>query len=185
MIETKNIEKILAEQGSVISPIKGDSMFPMLDEEKDAVRIVPVRGVLKKYDIPLYRRPGGQLVLHRIIEVRKNHYMICGDNRDGLEKVPFRWVVGVVEGFFKDGKYIPVTDEEYTKYVIDRCKSIKNRDIIVKYAPSDKKLPFIKRAFPEYYTMVRLYPSLEKVPVLLPAAWVARLAKIAFTRGKK
>ena len=67
MIEAKNIEKVLAEQGFVISTIKGDSMLPMLDDEKDSVKITAVRGVLNKYDLPLYRRPGGQLVLHRII----------------------------------------------------------------------------------------------------------------------
>lgn len=185
MIEAKNIEKILADQGFVISPIKGDSMLPMLDEEKDAVKIVPVREALKKYDLPLYRRPGGQLVLHRIIDVKKNHYIICGDNRKGLEKVPFGWVIGVTEGFFKDGKYIPITDEKYVEYVVDRCKSIKDREITTKYVPVGEKKPLIKRAFPDYYTMVRLYPSLEKAGVLLPLAYVHRLVKIAFTRGKK
>ena len=185
MIEAKNIEKILADQGFVISPIKGDSMLPMLDEEKDAVRIVPVREVLKKYDLPLYRRPGGQLVLHRIIDVKKNHYIICGDNRKGLEKVPFRWVIGVAEGFFKDGEYIPVTDEKYVEYVTDRCKSIEDRKIIVKYAPLGVKQSLGRRLFPDYYTMVRLYPSLERLPWLLPVMWAARLVKKLFRRCKK
>ena len=185
MIESGNVEKVLAEQGFVISPVKGDSMLPMLDEKKDAVKIVPATEPLKKYDLPLYRRPGGQLVLHRIIEVKKNHYIICGDNRKELEKVPQRWIVGVTEGFFKDGKYIPVTDEEYVKYVKERCEFIENREIIQTRAVSAKKQPLAKRLFPDYYTMVRLYPSIEKAPVLLPFAWGCRLAKKAFTRGRK
>ena len=185
MIEGNNIEKILETQGFIISPIKGDSMLPMLDEKKDSVRIVPVSAPLQKYDLPLYRRPGGQLVLHRIIEVKKNHYIICGDNRKGYEKVPFRWVIGVTEGFFKDGKYIPVTDGEYMEYVKKHCESIEDREIIQTRVVSVKKQPLIKKLFPDYYTMVRLYPSIEKAPVLLPGAWVCRLAKKTFTRGKK
>lgn len=185
MIEAKNIEKILADQGFIISSVKGDSMLPMLDETKDAVRIVPMSEPLKKYDIPLYRRPGGQLVLHRIIEVKKNHYITCGDNRRELEKVPRRWIVGVLEGFFKDGEYVSATDKEYVEYVKDHCKSIKDREIMVRHSVSEKKAPLFKKLFPSFYTMVRLYPSLERMPLLLPAAWIHRLIKIAFVRGKK
>ena len=185
MIQSKNIEKIIAEQGFVISPIKGDSMLPMLDEKKDSVKIVPASAVLEKYDLPLYRRPGGQLVLHRIIEVKKNHYIICGDNRKELEKVPHRWVIGVTEGFFKDGEYVPVSNEGYVEYVKKHCENIENRTIIQTRVVSVKKQPLLKRLFPDYYTMVRLYPSIEKAPILLPGAWVCRLAKKTFKRGKK
>jgi hypothetical protein len=185
MIEAKNIEKILADQGFIISSVKGDSMLPMLDETKDAVRIVPMSEPLKKYDIPLYRRPGGQLVLHRIIEVKKNHYITCGDNRRELEKVPQRWVVGVLEGFFKDGEYISVTDKKYAEYVKERCASIKDREITAMRDANEKERSLVKKLFPGFYTMVRLYPSLERIPLLLPAAWIHRLIKTAFVRGKK
>ena len=185
MIEANNIEKILERQGFVISPVKGDSMLPMLDENKDAVKIVPTSRVLEKYDLPLYRRPGGQLVLHRIIEVKKNHYIICGDNRKELEKVPHRWVIGVTEGFFKDGEYVPVNNEKYVEYVKKHCEDIENRTIIKTRAVSVQKQSLLKRLFPDYYTMVRLYPSIEKAPILLPGAWICRLAKKMFKRGKK
>lgn len=185
MIEANNIERILERQGFIISPIKGDSMLPMLDEKKDAVKIVPVTTTLEKYDLPLYRRPSGQLVLHRIIDVKKDHYIICGDNRKELEKVPHRWVIGVTEGFFKDGKYVPVSNEEYVEYVKKHCENIEDRNIIQTRAITPQKQPLIKRLFPDYYTMVRLYPSIEKAPVLLPGAWVCRLAKKTFKRGKK
>ena len=86
---------------------------------------------------------------------------------------------------FKDGKYVPVTNEEYIGYVKKHCEFIENREIIKTRDISVKKQPLIKRLFPDYYTMVRLYPSLEKVPVLLPGAWVARLVKKTFKRGEK
>ena len=182
-----NAEKALETQGFIIAPVVGDSMLPMLDEKKDAVKIVPVSGILKKYDLPLYRRPGGQLVLHRIIEVKKNHYIICGDNRKELEKVPHRWVIGVTEGFFKDGKYVSADDGEYLAYVEKQCASIGDREIIVTRKAAVKQSR-AKRLFPGYYDMVRLYPSLERAPFLLPVMWSARLAKMTFrkmTGGKK
>lgn len=179
-----SVEKVLESQGFIIAPVVGDSMLPMLDEKRDSVKVVPAKGTLEKYDLPLYRRPGGQLVLHRIIEVRKNHYIICGDNRRELEKVPHRWVIGVTEGFFKDGKYVPATDEEYLAYVEKQCASIKDREIIVtRTAPAEKR-----KIFPPYYDMVRQYPSLERAPVLLPIMWCARLFKLTFgklTGGNK
>lgn len=182
-----NAEKVLETQGFIIAPVVGDSMLPMLDEKKDSVKIVPADGILKKYDLPLYRRPGGKLVLHRIIEVKKNHYIICGDNRKELEKVPHRWVIGVTEGFFKDGKYIPSDDAEYLAYVEKQCASIKDREIIIT-RPAPTAPPLGKRLFPGYYDMVRMYPSLEKAPILLPVMWGARLIKTTFrkiTGGKK
>ena len=185
---SNNVEGALAAQGFIIAPVNGDSMLPMLDEKKDSVRIVPAVGVLRKYDLPLYRRPGGQLVLHRIIEVKKKHYIICGDNRRELEKVPHHWVIGVTEGFFKDGRYVPVTDSEYVRYVEERCASIADRQVVHTRPLPTKKQPLVKRLFPGYYTMVRLYPSLEKMPVLLPLMWAVRLCKMTFSkikRGKK
>lgn len=177
-----NVERLLEQQGFIVAPVSGDSMLPMLDEKKDSVRVVPIKRALEKYDLPLYRRPGGKLVLHRIIEVRKNHYIICGDNRKKLEKVPHRWVIGVMEGFFKDGRYVSADDPEYRAYVEKHCTSISDREIVITRRPAAKKTPLVKRVFPGYYDMVMLYPILEKAPVLLPVMWAVRLVKKLFSR---
>ncbi len=43
----------------------------------------------------------------------------------------------------------------------------------------------LSRAFPPYCKMKGLYPSLKKVPFLLPFYWIARLVRLLFTkRGK-
>lgn len=117
-----SIEQALEKEGFLIRPVSGDSMMPMLDQRRDAVKIVPVSVPLKKYDLPLYRRPGGQYVLHRIIALRKRYCVTCGDNRWRSEKVPYEWIVGIAEGYFKDGKYISCRDREYVKYVRRRCR---------------------------------------------------------------
>ena len=95
----------------------GDSMEPLLYNRKTHVFIQKAEGTLCSGDIPLYRRPSGQYVMHRIIRVGKTCYYTRGDNRCGLEKVPREWVLGVVTQIFRKGKYIPVTDARYRLFV--------------------------------------------------------------------
>jgi hypothetical protein len=67
--------------------------------------------------VVLYRRPNGQHVLHRILKVRQNDYVICGDNRRVREfGVPDEWIIGVLTGVVRDGKQISVTDRKYRLY---------------------------------------------------------------------
>ncbi len=95
----------------------GDSMEPLLYNRKTHVFLRKAEGTLKRNDIPLYRRPTGEYVLHRIIRVGKDCYYIRGDNRVGLETVPKDWVLGVVTQIYRNGKYISVTDPGYRLYV--------------------------------------------------------------------
>ena len=101
-----------------VSTTVGDSMYPMLRNRKDTVIIAPALQPLKRYDLPLYRRPDGQYVLHRILHVKKDGYEICGDNRWHREyPVPQEWVLGVVTGFYRDDSYISADDLGYRLYV--------------------------------------------------------------------
>jgi signal peptidase I len=116
-MEKMTLEEGIKKNGYHLSTIVGDSMMPLLRNRRDTVKIVPVNDVLKKYDLPLYKRPTGEYVLHRIIKVKKEHYVICGDNRFLKEKVPFDWVVGVTEMIYRDDREISVTNPQYIKYV--------------------------------------------------------------------
>ena len=113
----QSLEEALGAAGYLVRPVEGDSMMPMLDQARDIVRIVPLTAPIGKYDLSLYRRPSGQYVLHRVIAVRKDHCVTCGDNRWRSEKVPYAWLVGIAEGFYKNGNYISCTDEAYLSYV--------------------------------------------------------------------
>ena len=96
----------------------GDSMMPLIRQGKDLLIIEKVNGRLKKYDVPLYKRDSGQYVLHRILKVRKNDYVICGDNRWGREYgIQDRHIIGVLTGIIRDGKEISVNDKKYKIYV--------------------------------------------------------------------
>ena len=73
-----SLEEELRSGKTCVSTTVGDSMEPMLRNRRDTIIIEPVHGRLKRYDLPLYRRPDGKYVLHRILHVKKEGYIICG-----------------------------------------------------------------------------------------------------------
>lgn len=79
------LEKIVASGGSMAFVPSGKSMLPTIRDRKDMVTISPANDI-KKYDIVLYRRKNGKVVLHRVVKVLENDtYMMCGDSQFLLE----------------------------------------------------------------------------------------------------
>lgn len=112
-------EELLATQGKIIHTNVGDSMLPLLREGRDLMVIEPrPEGPCKRYDAVLYKRPNGKYVMHRILKLRKDGYVLCGDNRWKREfGVPDEWIFGILTAVIRDGKTIPVTDKRYQRYV--------------------------------------------------------------------
>lgn len=110
------IEQSMAENGFHLATVKGDSMMPLLREGKDLVKVVPVSERLKVNDIALFKRPTGEYVLHRVVKVKNNCYVICGDNRFLREDIPFDWIVGKAESVFIDDEEIKMDSERQQKY---------------------------------------------------------------------
>lgn len=117
-------EDILNTQGVLIYENKGDSMMPLIKQGRDKMVIVrKPEGRLKKYDVPLYRRDNGKYVLHRIMQVRDNDYVICGDNRWQCEEgITDRHIIGVLSAVIRKGRTVKVTDAQYQRYVALWCK---------------------------------------------------------------
>lgn len=113
------IEDIISSKGFFLQTTVGNSMEPLFYNRKSLVLIKKNEGILKKYDVSLFKRPTGEYVLHRVVKVnkKKEYYYIVGDNRIKKEKVPFSWVIGVMDGYYKGENYISVNDKEYKKYV--------------------------------------------------------------------
>ncbi|MBE6648284.1 MAG: hypothetical protein E7614_02045 [Ruminococcaceae bacterium] len=109
------IEEALSEQGKCVFPVKGTSMLPLLRQERDTVVVVPLCEMAEKYDVVLFRMKENY-ILHRVIKIKKDRYIICGDNCISKEVVPFGSVIGVAVGFNINGNYVSVDDEEYVKY---------------------------------------------------------------------
>ena len=109
-------EKILS-GGKVKFHPKGTSMLPLLRQGIDSVELTKAPETLKKYDIPLYKRENGQFVLHRVVKVTKNGYVMCGDNQYVREKyIQNDQILAITSGIYKGNKYIPCNDKDYIKY---------------------------------------------------------------------
>ena len=109
-------EKMLAEDGRLVYRTRGVSMEPMLRQNRDLVVIEVPASRLKKYDVALYKR-GTSYVLHRVIGVKDDHYLIRGDNTYALETVPDSAVLGVLTAFQRKGNKYSGTDRGYRCYV--------------------------------------------------------------------
>lgn len=116
---TELVTKSLEEKGEFFSYTKGVSMQPLFRQGKDIVIIKKPDRELRVGDVPLYKRANYDfLVLHRILKVRENDYIIRGDNTYKLEYVPKDYVIGVLKGFYRGGKYHDCeTDKGYKAYV--------------------------------------------------------------------
>ena len=69
----------------------------------------------------LYKR-GDHYILHRILSVRNDGYVICGDHNYRREyDITDPDIIGVLTGVIRDGKEIPVTDKRYRWYVHIWC----------------------------------------------------------------
>lgn len=125
-------EERLATEGKLIHTNVGDSMMPFLREGRDLMIIEPrPEGRCKRLDAVLYKRPNGKYVLHRILKVRKNDYVLCGDNRIMREfGVQEDWIFGVLTGIIRDGKTIPVTDRRYQLRVHLLCDFFWGRVVV-------------------------------------------------------
>lgn len=116
-----NADELLEISDEVHVLTSGISMRPMLREHKDIAVIERVKQKLKKNDVPLYRRAGcDKLVLHRIIKVTDNGYVIRGDNLFTNEyDVTDEDIVGVLKAFYRDGKYYDCAKSKvYHTYIL-------------------------------------------------------------------
>lgn len=112
-----NIETQLKEQGFYVSTTVGWSMWPMLRNRHDRVILLPVgEERLKKYDLPLYRRPDGKYILHRIIGVKDGKYIIRGDNTYVKEHIPDEWILGYVSEFYRADRHVQTSSRSYRFY---------------------------------------------------------------------
>jgi len=125
-------EDELALHGRLVYTNVGDSMEPLIRQGRDLLVIEKPQERLKKYDVPLYRRDFGQYVLHRILKVRQEDYVICGDNRRNKEYgITDRHIIGVLTGIVRNGKEISVSDWHYRLYVHLWCDFFCVRSVIL------------------------------------------------------
>ena len=111
-------EEYLAQNGSMTYTNRGVSMLPLLRQGKDLFTVREKGSERCKVgDVVLYRRPPDQYVLHRVVEVRENDYVILGDNCVRRETgITDDDIIGVMTGFVRGGKEHLVSDPGYRLY---------------------------------------------------------------------
>ena len=114
------MDAVFAQDGVFRFAPTGGSMRPMLREKRDTVVLAPVRGNVRKYDVILYRRADGQIVLHRVIRVEKSgDLVLCGDAQVEPERgICPGQVRGVLTSFSRDGREVSARCLRYRAYAV-------------------------------------------------------------------
>jgi len=125
-------EEELERTGRLVYTNQGDSMRPLIHKQHDMLIISKVSRPLKKYEVPLYKRDSGEYVLHRVLKVDKQGYVLCGDNRWNREYgITDKHILGVLEAVIRDGKRISVTDWNYRIYMHLWCDFFYVRAVVL------------------------------------------------------
>ena len=101
-----SLEEGIEQNGEIMVCTSGISMYPMLRHRKDMVVVEKLNRPLKKYDVPVYRTSTGKVVMHRILKIKPDGYIIRGDNLFHKEyDVKDENIIGVLKSFYRDGKF--------------------------------------------------------------------------------
>ena len=115
-VDKNVVESSLANEGYYVSLTSGVSMRPLFKTHRDVVVISPVTRELCKYEVALYTYGDGRYILHRVIGVRDDVYLIRGDNTYKTERVPKGCVLGVMTAFNRNGRQYDLGEPSYKLY---------------------------------------------------------------------
>lgn len=111
------ITDYLKQDGYVVAIPTGSSMWPMLRAKHDSVVLEPLQGRLQRRQVALVQQADGQYVLHRVVEVHDQDYLLCGDNQwIPAPHAGDAQIRGVVSGFFRGSRYIACNSRLYRFY---------------------------------------------------------------------
>ena len=111
-------EELLDQDGYIVYTNVGVSMMPLLRQRRDIIEIKKKEpGRCKKYDVVLYKR-GEKYILHRILRVLPDGYLIAGDHNTFVETdVTDDMILGVMTRVIRNGRSITVDNPFYRLYV--------------------------------------------------------------------
>lgn len=140
-------EELLEKDGYLIFTNVGYSMLPLLRQKKDIIEIKKNSSErYKKYDVVLYKR-GEQYILHRILKVFPDRYVVAGDHNIFLDPpVTDDMILGVMTRVIRNGKSITPDNLWYKVYVHLWCDFYPIRVFLLKAkAFVYRCLRFVKR----------------------------------------
>ena len=111
------IKAMIDEGRTVTFRVRGRSMRPMIEGDRDSVVLVPCTGEVKKDDIILAEVSPKRYVLHRIIKEDGDTLTMRGDgNLVGTETFRRSDVIGRAEAFIRKGKRLNMDSRRWKVY---------------------------------------------------------------------
>ncbi len=115
----QEIKRMFNEKGkkSVTFVVRGFSMRPFIEHERDKVILVPPRRP-KVGDVVLAEIAKKRYALHRVIKIDGDRFIMQGDGNPTrlTETFTMEDVVGIAEAFVRKGKVVPVTSRKWRYY---------------------------------------------------------------------
>lgn len=132
-VEYMRFEDVLEKEGVLIYTNVGYSMMPLLRQRKDIIEIrKKAPGRCKKYDVVLYKA-GDRYILHRILKVLPDKYIIAGDHNTFLDPpVTDDMILGVLTRVIRNGKSITPDNIWYKLYMHLWCDAYPVRMFLLK-----------------------------------------------------
>lgn len=133
-IQYFTFEEMLNKDGVLIYTNVGISMMPLLRQKKDIIEIKRKEpGRCKKYDVVLYKR-GKKYILHRVLKVLPDGYLIAGDHCTIIERdIKDKNILGIMTRVLRNGKTITPDNFWYKVYVHLWCDCYPVRMWILKW----------------------------------------------------
>lgn len=134
------IDEVISSGGEFRLYPRGVSMLPILRQGIDSVVLVALDPVAEN-DMILYKRDNGQFVLHRVVKIKGDEYIMCGDNQTELEYgIRRQHLLARVAYFYRDSERVCSDNKEYQKYIKSLPKRRRWRKIKTRLATIKNKL---------------------------------------------
>ena len=131
LMETITIEKALAIDESVIFAPTGSSMLPFIKQGRDLIvlRKKKPNESIKPFQIVLYQRYDGSIVLHRVLIAKKTKCWIVGDNSVQGEYVENSRILGILSEIRRKNRQVHFNRPLYSFtvllwYVLFPCRYV-------------------------------------------------------------
>lgn len=113
MLSLTSFEDVLDKDGELVFTNVGYSMYPLIKQREDVLRIVKSDNY-KKGDIVLYKSEIDHYVLHRILKIKKDKIILAGDYNYFKDKpISKDMILGVLKSITKkDGKIIDLDKDK-------------------------------------------------------------------------
>lgn len=97
------VAKAIGEGKTAILPLRGYSMRPYLEDNRDKALLAPLPDVLRRGDVILAEIAPKRYALHRIVSIDGDAIVMYGDGNFAPEQIHRKDVIAIAIGFYRKG----------------------------------------------------------------------------------